>query len=59
LAAIAIATLLLAVTGIALNDEIGVVEMARWVISDIVYGLTAAGFYAQRGTLAARTSPEP
>lgn len=51
LAAIAIATLLLALAGVALNDQIGVDDLARWVIGGIVYGLAAAGLYSQHATL--------
>ncbi len=59
LAAIAIATLLMALAGVALRDEIGVDGLARWIVGGIVYGLAATGLYSQRATLAARTSPEP
>jgi hypothetical protein len=59
LAAIAIATLLMALAGVALRDEIGVDDLARWIVGGIVYGLAAAGLYSQRATLAAGSSPGP
>lgn len=47
LAAMLLAMLLLGIGGIALGEPIDAAAIARWVISGMVYGLAAAGFYSQ------------
>ena len=56
LAAIVLATLLLALAGLAGNTEVGLDDLAQWLIAGIVYGLAAAGLYSQRGVL---NEPKP
>ncbi len=51
LAAIVIATVLLALAGLTIGESPGIAEAARWVIGGIVYGLAAAGLYSQRDIL--------
>lgn len=47
LAAIACATVLLALAGLALDATITRTDIARWLIGGVVYGLAAAGFHSQ------------
>lgn len=56
LAAIAAATLLLALAGFALDPHLEPADPARWLVGGIVYGLVAAGLYSQRATI---TKPTP
>jgi hypothetical protein len=55
-AAIGLAMVLLALSGLALGDPVTAATTARWLIGGIVYGLAAAGLYSQRIVLA---EPEP
>ena len=54
LAAIGLATLLLALAGLALGEPLTLAAGARWLVGGAVYGLGAAGLYSQRHALAPR-----
>lgn len=59
IAAIAIATGLLAVGDVALGETGGdggrwLVRIATWLLGGVIYGLAAAGLYSQRGVLLRR-----
>lgn len=58
LAAIVLATLLLALAGLASNSGVGLDDLAQWLIAGIVYGLAAAGLYSQRAILS-EPAPQP
>lgn len=56
LAAIAIATVLLAIGDVALGETGGdagrwLVRIATWLLGGLVYGLAAAGLYSQRSVV--------
>ncbi len=51
LAAVIIATVLLALASVGLAETFDVADLARWLIGGIVYGLAAAGLYSQRDLL--------
>jgi len=58
-AAIVMATVLLAVGDVALGDTSGnamrwLMRVATWLLGGLVYGLAAAGLYSQRAMLARR-----
>jgi hypothetical protein len=55
LAAIALATVLLTLAGLALGEPLTTASTVRWLIGGIVYGLAAAGLYSQRAVLADRS----
>lgn len=59
LAAIVMATLLLALAGFALDPHLEPADPARWLVGGIIYGLAAAGLYSQRTTLTSATPEEP
>ncbi|MGC4191315.1 MAG: hypothetical protein QM589_09130 [Thermomicrobiales bacterium] len=59
IAAIVLATALLAIADVALDDVGGdmarwPLRLATWVLGGVVYGLAGAGLYSQRGLLARR-----
>jgi hypothetical protein len=54
LAAIALATFLLTLAGLALGEPVTIAAVARWLVGGVVYGLAAAGLYSQRNALASR-----
>lgn len=51
LAAVVIATVLLAFASFGLSESFEPADLARWLIGGIVYGLAAAGLYSQRDLL--------
>jgi hypothetical protein len=59
LAAIAFATVLLALAGFALDPHLEPADPARWLVGGIVYGLAAAGLYSQRATLTRPSAESP
>ena len=51
LAAILIATVLLALASLGLTGSFQPTDLAHWLIGGLVYGLAAAGLYSQRDVL--------
>jgi hypothetical protein len=59
IAAVLIATVLLALASLGLTETFEPADLARWIIGGIVYGLAAAGLYSQRDWLTRPTTSSP